>query len=274
MALTGIDRLFASAIVNLLAPTRLIFVGFEAKDAELFHASMLTVICWKWKPASGYRSTFAPQTVNVLRNMVARHYQHTHEFVCITDDAAGIDPDIRIVPLWKDFADLPSPHGRNQPSCYRRLKMFSAEMRDVLGERFVSIDLDCVITGDLTPLWQRSDPIVLWGDTHPTTPYNGSMVLMTAGARRQIWDEFDPGASPIKAKQAGCFGSDQGWISYRLGRGEARWTTADGVYSFRNHIMPARGELPKDARIVFCHGRCDPWDQAQMRLAWVRENWR
>src|SRR5688572_21482656 len=34
----------------------------------------LTVVTWKWKPAEGYRSTYGPETVNVLRRMVARHY--------------------------------------------------------------------------------------------------------------------------------------------------------------------------------------------------------
>jgi hypothetical protein len=234
---------------------------------------MLTVVCWKWRPRPGYRSLFGAEHVNVLRRMVGRHYARPHEFVCVTDDADGIDDGVRVVPLWDDLGDLPSPHGGNNPSCYRRLKAFSAEAADLIGPRFVSLDLDCVITGDLVPVWDRSEDFVIWGDTNPKTFYNGSMFLLAAGARRQVWDEFDAETSPALAKAAGNFGSDQGWISYRLGPGEARWTKADGVYSYRNQIRPFGGHLPRDARIVFFHGKIDPWSAEAQRLGWVKANW-
>lgn len=152
----------------------------------------LTIVSWKWKPMNGYRSKFGPETVNVLRQMVARHYPHPHRFVCVTDDATGLDAGIQAVPLWPDFANIPSPHGGKNPSCYRRLHAFAPDIGGVFGPRFVSLDLDCVLVGDVTPLWDRPDDFVMWGDTNPTTAYNGSMFLMTAGARRKVWDDFDP----------------------------------------------------------------------------------
>lgn len=236
---------------------------------------MLAVVCWRWKPALGYRSNFGPETVNILRSMVDRHYLQPHRFICVTDNPAGIDADVEIVPLWTDLADLPSPHGRGQPSCYRRLKMFSAEAEKIFGRRFVSLDLDCVITGDLGPLWDTNADFQIWGDTNPTTHYNGSMILMNAAARREVWDDFDPARSPGLAKASGQFGSDQGWISHRLGPGETKWTRADGVYSYRNELALNGGHLPRNARVVFFHGRFDPWSpEIQRKHAWVREHWR
>lgn len=234
---------------------------------------MLDVVAFKWKPQPGYRSTFGPETVNVLKRMVDRHYRKPHRFTCVTDDPAGIDEDVRIIPLWDDFANIPSPHGGTNPSCYRRLKLFSMEAATLIGPRFVSLDLDCVIVGDMTPVWDRPEDFVIWGDTNPTTAYNGSMMLMTAGSRAKVWTSFDPGTSPRKAKAAQCWGSDQGWISYCLGPNEKKWTRADGVYSWRNDLKQTRAPLPKDARIVFFHGRDDPWGQPQ-NTDWVREHWR
>ena len=232
---------------------------------------MLSVVTWKWTPAPGYRSQFLPSTVNTLRAMVARHYRHPHRFLCVTDDPEGIDPSVEIVPLWNDFANLPSPHGGKNPSCYRRLRMFSPDIAAVFGERFVSLDLDCVMLDDLAPLWHRPEDFVAWGDTNPQpgSHYNCSMVLMTAGSRRQVWDTFDPLTSPQKALKARCWGSDQGWISYCLGKGEARWTKDDGVYSYRNHLQD-RSEIPANARVVFFHGKEDPWGVRAQRLPWVR----
>jgi hypothetical protein len=207
--------------------------------------------------------------------MVQRHFPHPHRFICVTDDARGIDNGIEIVPLWDQFGDIPSPHGKKNPSCYRRLRAFAPDAATLFGERFVSIDLDCVITGDMTPVWDRSEDFVIWGDTNPApgSHYNGSMFLLTAGARAKAWTEFDPQRSPDLSRQAGCWGSDQGWLSYCLGKGEAKWSKADGVYSYRNHIEPNGGGLPADARVVMFHGAIDPWSPRGQRHDWVRAHY-
>lgn len=233
------------------------------------------VVTWKWKPLPGYRSEFTAETVNVLRRMVARHYPDPHRFICVTDDPVGIDPDIEVLPLWNDHASVPSPFGDKNPSCYRRLRAFAPDIAESFGPRFVSMDLDCVITGDLRPLWNRTEDFVIWGDTNPRTAYNGSMFLLSAGARRKVWDDFDPKDSPKRAKAAGCFGSDQGWISFCLGPSEQRWTKADGVYSFRNDVRPSNAShLPQGARVVMFHGRYDPWSPLVQQIApWVKQHW-
>lgn len=235
----------------------------------------LSIVTWRWKPRDGYRSSFGPETVNVLRRMVARHYPDPHRFLCVTDDAEGIDQDVEIITPWNDFADVPSPHGGKNPSCYRRLRMFHPEISAVFGERFVSLDLDVVITGDMRPVWNRHEDFVAWGDTNPQpgSHYNASMLLLRAGSRSQVWNQFDPLTSPQLSLRARCWGSDQGWISYVLGKGEARWSKTDGVYSFRNHLQHSP-VLPDNARIAIFHGSSDPWAaKVQMRYEWVRENY-
>lgn len=234
----------------------------------------LDVICFKWKPRPGYRSYYAGRHVNVLRNMVERNCSIPHRFSCITDDPTGIDKDIRIIKLWKDFADMKNPSFHNGPNCYRRLKAFSAEAREIIGPRFVALDLDCVIVGDVTPLWDRREEFIIWGDSTPAPWYNGSMWLMTAGSRRIVYDTFDPATSPLHSNRSGQRGSDQGWISYCLGRNEATWTRADGVLSYRNHLGNGLHPLPRGARIVIFHGNTDPWSPRAQRIPWVKEHYR
>lgn len=235
----------------------------------------LTVACWKWKPQPGYRSTFNATHVNTLRAMVARHYPHPHDFVCITDDGAGIDGDIRVVPLWDDFSDLRGPNGVN---CYRRLRSFSEEAAQIIAPWFVSLDLDTVARADLTPLWHRPEDFVIWGDTARGTPYNGSMFMLRAGTRTRVWSEFHPTRSPLLTRQLRYIGSDQAWIAACLGPREAKWTKIDGVYSFRNEIMVSPHKLdrvhplPENARLVMFHGKYDPWmPDVQKACPWVRE---
>ncbi len=235
---------------------------------------MLTFVTWRWTPPQGYRSTYGPATVNTLRRMVARWYPDPHRFLCVTDDTQGIDADVEIVPPWNDFASVPNPSGNRNPSCYRRLRAFAPDIASTFGERFVSMDLDLVITGDLRPLLHRPEDFVIYGDTNPQTYYNGSLFLMNAGARPQVWTRFDPATSPKLSKAAGHHGSDQGWISYCLGPREQKWTRAHGVYSYRNEIAMNGNRLPADARVVVCHGVHDPWTAPLKTFSWVREAYR
>lgn len=236
---------------------------------------MLNVVTWRWQPPAGYRSTYPPETVNRLYAMVRKHYPELNRFICVTDQPAGIDPEIEVRPAWNDFAGLPSPHGAKNPSCYRRLRLFHPDAAQWFGERYVSLDLDVVLTADVTPLWERSEDVVFWGDTNPQpgSHYNGSMMLIRAGSRPQVWNAFDPAKSPKLALKNRSWGSDQGWISYCLGKGEAKWTKKDGVYSFRNDLK-ASGPLPENARLVIFHGKFDPWDQeAMQRCPWIRDHY-
>lgn len=230
---------------------------------------MLSVVCWKWS-RPGYRSTFDGASVNVLRSMVRRHYAQPHRFICITDDPAGIAADVEIVPAWNDFADVASPHGGNNPSCYRRLRMFAPDVGETLGDRIVSLDLDTVILRDVAPLWDRDDEFMAWRDPLYPGQCNGSMMMVRAGARPFVWDRFDPKISPAQARRADYRGSDQAWISYCLPQ-SPKWGADDGAYSFRLHC---RTELPANARIVFFHGRPDPWQEEPSRLPWVRDAYR
>lgn len=232
---------------------------------------MLRVVCWKWMPRNEYRSHFTHDHVNTLKRMVERNYRHPHEFVCITDNWKHLDSGVRVIPLWKDFQTLDSPHGPYNPSCYRRLRAFAPEASELIGERFVSLDLDVVITGDCAPLWNRDEDFVIWGDNSRTTPYNGSMWLLRAGSRTKAWSEFDPVKSPKLARDKGFHGSDQAWLSYIL-PGEPRWTEDDGVKSYRVHVKRNGGELPKGSRIVFFNGHVDPWDcGAQRNSPWIKD---
>jgi len=147
-------------------------------------------------------------------------------------------------------------------------------MSEVFGERFVSIDLDMVLVGDVTPLFDRDDDFVIYGDTNPKTFYNGSLFMMKSGARSQVWSDFDPNISPRRAYAAGHHGSDQAWISFRLGPHEKKWGKSDGVYSFRNEVK-SLGALPANARMVCFHGLMKPWSPGVSdRYPWVRQHYR
>lgn len=237
---------------------------------------MLDIVCWLWKPHEGFRSGFSVENVNILQRMVARHYNHPHRFSCITDQTEGFAPEVRVIPLWSDHATRLSMYGPDRPSCYRRLKAFSPEMKDIIGPRFVSLDLDMVVVNDLAPVFNRDEDFIIWGPDGRRTPYNGSMWMMNAGARAQVWEKFEsnPERAIARARGAGFFGTDQAWMCYVLGPNEKRWRAQDGVYSYRMHLKENGGVLPKDARIVFFEGNYDPWNKViQNQCPWVKDHY-
>jgi hypothetical protein len=233
----------------------------------------LTIVCWKWN-SPGYKTVFLPEHVHTLQKMIKRHYPRPHRFVCITDDPRGLDCET--YKLWKDHSNLPNISGKHLPSCYRRLKIFSKEMAEVFGPRILSMDLDVILTGDVTHIFDRPDPFVGWKVPGVNVPevYNGSMFLFTAGAYSWIWETFDPEKSPRIASLAGYQGSDQGWISFCLKAREPGWGKHDGVYSYPRDVRHTTG-LPVGARIVIFHGQRKPWDRRWTRdRAWIAKHYR
>lgn len=206
----------------------------------------LQIVLWKWSHPKKLHILFdySAEAVNRLRRQLQAHLSIPHDVVCITDNPSGIDSGIRIIPLWEDGAAL--------GGCWRRLRAFSPEMRDLIGPRFAWIDLDSAILGSMDEILGRREPIVLYrSNSIEGTPYNGSMLLMDAGARAQVWRQFASDSSPGIVAQAGLKGTDQAWISHVLGSDEAVWTATDGVMHFVRDCVP---DLPPQSRIVFFPG--------------------
>ncbi|NCC30972.1 MAG: hypothetical protein EOM24_02985 [Chloroflexia bacterium] len=229
---------------------------------------MLDIVTFKWGQPN-YRSNFRAEHVNTLKNMVKRNLSLPHRFICITDDPTGIDADT--MPLWESpIQGLPA----DRPNCYRRLRLFSEEAREAFSPTIACIDLDTVITGDITPLFAGQEPFVIFNGTSKQTPYNGSFWILRDGSRRQVWDRLVPEAPHLTK---GIVGSDQAWIAYVLGHGEATYGKAEGLYSYRLDFRLAsqKRTLPDNCRMVSFHGRVDPWTRAALRASpWIEEHYR
>ena len=237
---------------------------------------VLRITCFKWYDANyRWNKIYAHDAlhVNRLRNMVDRHTTIPHEFCCITDDAEGIDQDIRIIPLWDDHKDM--------GGCYRRIKMYSAEMIDIIGPRFINFDIDVVICGDLDPMLSRTEPFIAWKDVaYQRQAFNGSMIMMDAGSQSKVWDTFDPELASTLWSSGKGIGTDQAWAYHVLGRDVPLWDQSDGVYSFRRHIEPLVGDngvakLPSNATVIVFHGAHSPAMKRYYPMhPWIVEHWR
>lgn len=236
---------------------------------------MITFVTWLWKGSNLSAREFLPAHVAVLRNMIARHFPAPHRFVCIADRVKGFPADLEVLPTPPEalaLGRIPSPEGGRFPSCYRRLWAFSPAAA-VLGERLIVMDIDLVVTGSLAALAERTEPFVGW---RPLASWGGpqriggGLYALTAGGRRDVWDDFRGAPSIAAARAAGFRGSDQAWLSYRLAADCPVYGREVGLYSIRD-MGNGRAPLPRDAVLVQFNGPVKPW---QSSLPWVRAHWR
>lgn len=229
---------------------------------------MLTVLAWYWRNPQ-CRTQFKPEHVNTWAAMVRRNLKMPHRIACVTDTPEGIDCEIITPP--GDFEDVQAPWGPRKPNCYRRLSMFRRDAGDIFGERFVCMDLDCVIGGPLDPLFDRKDDLVLFKGTASDRPYNGSMMLIKAGCRPQVYEKFNQDSA--NESGANFLGSDQAWLAQCLGWKEKTWSERDGVFWYGPvYKSLAKTQAP---RVLFFPGKIKPWTIAPIRIdRFVSENYR
>jgi hypothetical protein len=221
---------------------------------------MITVLTWLWAQPGG-RTNYTAESVNVWADMIDRHLAMDHEIACVTNMPDGIAERVRIIAPPGDFEDVRIPtwseaRAPGLPQCFRRIAMFRPDAADIFGDRFVSMDLDCVVSDSLDPLFDRPDDFVMYRGVTMERPFNGSMVMMTAGCRSQVYTDFTPERAIEAGKQ--YLGSDQAWISHKLGWGEATWGVEDGVQAWGSRYNG--GANPP--RLTFFLSPVKPWDLA------------
>lgn len=194
--------------------------------------------------------------VSIWADMVRRNLSMPHRIACVTDIPEGIDPSVEIITPPGDFLDITNPKWANgKPQCYRRLSMFRRDAAKIFGKRFVCMDIDCVIGGPLDHLFDRKEDLVLFKGTHRTRPYNGSMMLIKAGCRPKVFEDFNQAAA-LESGSLFC-GSDQAWLMHKLGPNEAVWDESDGVHWFGgNYRVTSRRPKPS---VMFFPGSRKPW---------------
>ncbi|MDI3512279.1 MAG: hypothetical protein PWQ61_3046 [Betaproteobacteria bacterium] len=243
----------------------------------------VNVLCIKWGKKYG------PEYVNRLHNMVRRHLHRPFRFVCLTDDAQGIDPGIEvkpIPPIGFDEFDQRKPwtfgHG------WLKLTSFANPLYDLAG-RTLFLDLDIVIVDSLDPFFDQPGEFVVikeWDKKDGTG--NTSVYLFTVGAHVDALDHLRSGYPKVVEEVR----NEQEFITGFLGRqGKVSYWPEEWCRSFKRHCMRrgimgwfAPPVIPPGARVIAFHGKPNPpdaiagisgkWYRRVLPTAWVAEHWR
>lgn len=227
-------------------------------------------ICLKW--GKGYPT----HDTNVLFRALTDLMSTPFSFVCMTDDPDGLDAGITTLPL--PHFTLPRTHW--VPGMWPKLAVFQPDLFPD-GTPVMMLDVDVVVTSDLTPMVQHVRDhgglhiIHDWHDTHERwfprlfpkeRKSNSSVVGFIAGGQTQIWDQFKDADWDTLA----AYKNDQIFI-HHMAEDRQFWP-APWVLSFKKSLawhVPVNFfravPYPDDAYIVAFHGTPNPEDLAQQR---------
>ena len=243
----------------------------------------VNVLCIKWGRKYG------PEYVNKLHSMVRRHLTRPFRFVCLTDDAHGIDAQIEVKPIPNvGFSEFDTRQPWTFGHGWLKLTSFADPLYDLSG-RTLFLDLDIVIVDNIDCFFDQPGAFCVikeWDKKDGTG--NTSVYLYTIGAHAdalQYLKNNYPGAlAEVR--------NEQEFITLYLGRqGKLSYWPAPWCVSFKRHCVP-RGlmnwlrppTIPTGARIIAFHGKPNPpdaiegvsgkWYRRVPPTQWVADHWR
>lgn len=218
----------------------------------------MRVLCWLWNQESS-RTVYTDAHVRTWSAMIRRHLTLPHTLAVVTD-LPGDYGDIEVISPPGEFGDVRlSRWGAARPQCLRRLSMYRRDAARLFGaETIVCMDLDIVICAPIDALFAGGEDFRIARGTRGDRPYNGSIQMIRAGARSQVYDRFNARAAEEASSR--FVGSDQAFLMHILGPDEPTWGPADGVVPFQ---YLRRCKTP---RIVTYQGSLKPWITAKHRI--------
>ncbi len=236
------------------------------------------VCCVKW--GTKYPALY----VNRLRSMVRRHLASPHEFVCLTDDPGGLDPDIQPIAL----------PDAGYSGWWNKISLFRGDLFPP-GRTLLYFDVDVVIVGPLDFMLDGNADFTIARAFSKNLGFNSSVMRLRAGALTYVYERFAEDAENVTTSVR--FAGDQNWIQAQVP--DAALFPPDRIVSYKKdlnaHIFLSAKKLgldflkaphfmtvspPPGASIVVFHGKPDPEDVMDApygpwkRAPFIKEHWR
>lgn len=217
------------------------------------------ILCIKWG------DLFSADYVNVLFRAVSANLKPGFRFICLTDQADGLEKGI--ITSQIPHIDL-TPEQIRAPGVWRKIALFHPDVAALApGARALFIDLDMIIFGPLDKTFDTLGEIVMldtghdWRDRDPVQPSTG-VFAFTLGEQQRILKTFLTDPSGAMAN----FHNEQDFVAAHATE-VSLWPTGY-VSSFKRHlvhrygldlILPPR-QPPAGPAIIAFHGDPRPTD--------------
>ncbi|MDR2128182.1 MAG: glycosyltransferase [Burkholderiaceae bacterium] len=242
------------------------------------------ILCMKW----GLK--YGPEYVNRLWAMVRRNLRGDFEFTCLTDDARGIRPEVRCLPIAPLNLHL-KPGQRD--GAWKKLTTFESDLYGLRGTALF-LDLDVVIVGSLDDFFTCPGEFLIIRDyprfwrARARIIGNSSVYRFNLGAHADVLADFREHIEQVPRSHR----NEQTYLSHFLHRqGKLGYWPAPWCPSFKYHCIPPwpanywrAPAIPEGARIIIFHGEVNPPDALAGRrnkplafikpAPWIAQYWR
>ena len=223
-----------------------------------------------------YGKKYDASYVNKLYNMVSRNLTLDHEFVCFTEDATDINPNVRIEPL---------PAMAVTGWWFK--PMFFNPKLEVKGT-LLFLDLDMIIFKNIDNLFTyKPGEFCIIRDFNRYVvrnyeKFNSSVFRLTTGQHANVYTEFVRDAKNVTKR----FHGDQDWIRKQVTKNYTYWPD-DWIQSYkwemrgkprfdsqprgkRDFLTPGDPTIKTETSIAVFHGDPNPHN---CKDPWVIDNW-
>jgi hypothetical protein len=226
------------------------------------------VVCLKWG------TKYGPEYVNRLANMVSRNITVDHQFVCFTENTAGLSKNIRTCPLPK----YPLTGWWYKPY------FFSSDVP--LKGTLLFLDLDIVVFDNIDKLFDyEPGKFCIIRDFNRNTQknldyMNSSVFRVESGQYHSIWNDYIKNHKLHLSRNRG----DQDWMQKNI-KDHVYWpdewiqsykwemrsrndlTVVNGRRNFKDDKPP---QILPDTSIAVFHGMPNP---EECNDSWVKQHW-
>lgn len=221
-----------------------------------------TILCMKWG------AKYSAIDVNRLYAMIRRHLSYQFQLICFTDDAVGLAPEIKALPLPQLGGDEP----KRTRGKWRKLALWNSELQDdTLRGPALFIDLDSIIVRNMDSYFDFGSPKDVILEHNWARPLSGmgqtSVFRFYIGSHPEILERFraDPQGT------ADIFRYEQHFVTHCIGKDLKFWPRG-WTRHFRLHCLgpfPLRyiraARIPAKSKIITFPGGPNPSDAVEGR---------
>lgn len=224
-------------------------------------------VCMKWG------SKYPAADVNRLYRAVRRTTPGELTFYCVTDDATGILPEVKVLPI----PDLPVLGNAVMNRGWRKLTLFSPTLTAIRGPTLF-LDLDMVIVDSLAPFFEGNLAFSVIKD-YKLIRYrnrwsgNTSVFIYQAGRDYGVYRRLQEIGSEVPVR----YRNEQEFLSDCMRQlGELRYWPRNWCPSYKYQCVPKlpfslwrAPRLPQGAKVLVFHGNPKP----EQAVAGVGAKW-
>ncbi len=234
---------------------RSVYLGAMTAIDDTNKAAPRLVICMKWG------TKYGPEYVDRLYGMVRRHLTGPLRFVCLTDDATGVRPEVECLPL--PYLDVKQPAGPDR--AWKKLTIFNEKLHGLSGTALF-LDLDIVIVDNIDCFFEAPGEFLIihdWKRPWRITG-NSSVYRFELLKHGDVLSHFVANFPDIRRQHR----NEQAYLSEHMHqRGLMRYWPAEWCASFKYHCIPSwptnfwrEPVFPPATKIVVFHGEVNPPD--------------